>query len=145
MSHQGYRFFRKIRTGKIFFIDTEEGRIVDDREIKETISGQKPYGKWLKENMVALDALPGKKSKATPKAKSGGFDHITTFKAFGYTREDLKHIIMPMVQNGQEPIGSMGNDPCMQFYLHGCSFYIRISNSYSPKSRIRLLIRYEKN
>ncbi len=95
----------RLEPGKMFFIDTEGGRIIEDAEVKENISGRHPYGEWIKENIVEFDSLPraGVKSKTTD-------DILTCMKAFGYTREDLKVIIKPMAEQGKEPVGSMGND-----------------------------------
>ncbi len=96
----------RLEPGKIFFVDTQAGRIVDDKEIKENLSVRRDYGKWLKENMVELDSLPAaSNSKPLPQSEI-----LAQLKAFGFTREDLKFIIRPMVENGIEPIGSMGND-----------------------------------
>ncbi|MCK5450399.1 MAG: glutamate synthase subunit alpha, partial [Candidatus Omnitrophica bacterium] len=96
----------RLEPGKILFIDTEEGRIIEDKEIKEIVSGQQPYGEWLKENLVELTNLP--KSQVSGVKKH--CDVLTDLKAFGYTREDLKEIIVPMSESGKEPIGAMGND-----------------------------------
>lgn len=95
----------RLEPGKMFFIDTREGRIVHDDEIKETMANQSPYGAWLKQNLVQLDDIPapGKKD-GTPE------DIIAQLKAFGYTREELRAIIAPMAKRGREPIGSMGDD-----------------------------------
>jgi len=101
----------RLEPGKIFFIDTERGEIIDDRRIKDEIAGQKPYQHWLKENMVDLDKLPAYRKNYTLSAIRYPLEDILTLlKAFGYTREDLKFIIKPMVETGQEPVGSMGND-----------------------------------
>ncbi|MDP6685765.1 MAG: glutamate synthase large subunit, partial [Candidatus Omnitrophota bacterium] len=94
----------RLEPGKMFFIDTIEGRIVEDSQISKTISTRKPYGKWLKENMLEFDKVP---NPATRKIKS--FDCFTALKSFGYTREDLDALIKPMALHGKEPIGSMGN------------------------------------
>ena len=94
----------RLEPGKIFFINTEVGRIIDDRELKEIISGRQQYHAWVYENMRELDDLPYAPSK--PQLK----DVVAQMKAFGYTREDLKVIIKPMAETGQEPVGSMGND-----------------------------------
>ena len=96
----------RLEPGKIFFVDTQAGRIVDDREIKENLSTMREYGKWLKKNMVELDSLP----KADEPKPAEEPEILTQLKTFGYTREDLKFIIKPMVENAAEPIGSMGND-----------------------------------
>lgn len=95
----------RLEPGKIFFIDTKQGRIVDDKEIKDTISFNKPYAKWLSENIIELKDLPNPKTKQE-KSK----DVLRGLKAFGYSREDLKILIKPMVESGNEPVGSMGND-----------------------------------
>ncbi|MDD5492947.1 MAG: glutamate synthase central domain-containing protein, partial [bacterium] len=101
----------RLEPGKMFFIDTEAGRIIDDRELREQMSGRNPYGDWIKDNMLELDSLP--EAVMLPLDKSAylkSTDILTDMKAFGYSREDLKTIIKPMVDNGQEPVGSMGND-----------------------------------
>jgi glutamate synthase domain-containing protein 2/glutamate synthase domain-containing protein 3 len=96
----------RLEPGKIFFVDTQRGCIVDDSQIKENLSVKCDYGKWLKENMVELDSLP-----AAEKPESIHQSEILVqLKAFDFTREDLKFIIKPMVENCAEPIGSMGND-----------------------------------
>ena len=96
----------RIEPGKMFFIDTEEGRIVDDLEIKKKISTSCSYGKWIEDNMVNIEKLP----VSNRLAEKNGKDILTLLKAFGYTREDLKYILKPMGGEGKEPIGSMGND-----------------------------------
>ncbi|MDD4202602.1 MAG: glutamate synthase large subunit [Candidatus Omnitrophica bacterium] len=100
----------RLEPGKMFFIDTEKGKIVEDNSIKEQISSQQPYSKWVKENMLELyDVKP-------PKAKNEDMENIIIeLKAFGYSREDLKLIIKPMAFDALEPIGSMGVD-----YPHAC-------------------------
>ncbi|MDD4981065.1 MAG: glutamate synthase large subunit [Candidatus Omnitrophica bacterium] len=95
----------RLEPGKIFFIDTDAGRIIEDKEIKAAISKQRPYGAWLEKNMVELSDLGAAKEK-----KKDNSDTLLHLKTFGYSREDLKVIIRPMAENAQEPIGSMGND-----------------------------------
>jgi len=111
----------RLEPGKIFFIDTQQGRIIEDQVLKGLISRIQPYSQWIKEGMVELDSLKVTKSPSQCEAKqslpegdhAGGKNLLTALKAFGYTREDLKFIIKPMVENAQEPIGSMGCDtPC---------------------------------
>ncbi|MDD5027189.1 MAG: glutamate synthase large subunit, partial [Candidatus Omnitrophica bacterium] len=94
----------RLEPGKMFFIDTRAGRIVDDTQIKREVSSGKPYTRWLKENILELDALP----KVV--VKEDKFDTLTLLNNFGYSREDLKFILKPMAQSGQEPVSSMGND-----------------------------------
>ncbi len=95
----------RLEPGKIFYIDTEEGRIVQDEQIKERLSSARPYGVWLKEWLVDINDLP-EPSPVSPKSSN----LLQDLKAFGYTREDLKVILKPMAETGKEPIGSMGND-----------------------------------
>ncbi len=95
----------RLEPGKIFFIDTAAGRIVNNTEIKKSVSGRAPYGWWNDRHMIDLDTLTG----------SGGGeraieDMLPAMKAFGYTREDLKVVLKPMAEEGKEPVGSMGND-----------------------------------
>ena len=95
----------RLEPGKMFYIDTEEGRIVQDDEIKETMSTKRPYSVWLKEWLVDIDSLP------EPSSQEGASeDLLRDLQAFGYSREDLKVLIKPMADMGKEPIGSMGND-----------------------------------
>jgi glutamate synthase (NADPH) large chain len=98
-------FSGRLEPGKILFIDTEKGLVVSDNDIKKSIASAYPYGKWIKDNMVALkDLSPSEPDK-------GNFENILlTLKAFGYTREDMNFILKPMFEDGKEPIGSMGND-----------------------------------
>ncbi len=95
----------RLEPGKIFFIDTERGCIVDDAEVKKAVSGRCPYGDWIKNNIVELRNMPGIAEK-----HKQPLDVITCMKTFGYTREDLKVLIKPMAEEGKEPIGSMGSD-----------------------------------
>jgi len=96
----------RLQPGRMFLIDIEKGRIVDDDEIKAEISAAKPYRQWLQQNLVTLDRLPNP-------AENGNQDplplHIRQ-KAFGFSMEDLKIILAPMAREGKEPIGSMGDD-----------------------------------
>jgi len=96
----------RLEPGKMLFIDTQAGRIIEDKEIKETMFSTKPYGKWIEKKMVELDTL----SLPKVKAKETTPDILPQLKAFGYTREDLKVILKPMAEKGSEPIGSMGDD-----------------------------------
>ena len=99
-------FKDRIRPGRMFLLDTEEGRLVDDDELKRRLSTQKPYGKWIQDNRTRLSDLPDPSTK-TP----ANFDTLVARqKAFGYTLEDLRMIMEPMAATGGEPTGSMGND-----------------------------------
>jgi glutamate synthase (NADPH) large chain len=100
----------RLEPGKMFFIDTEKGKIVDDAELKEKMANRSPYGGWIKKHMLELDNLPETVIKPSNKIPHKSENIITSLKAFGYSREDLKVIIKPMMENGQEPVGAMGND-----------------------------------
>lgn len=95
----------RLEPGKIFFIDTASGCIVEDLEIKKRVSERSPYGKWNAQNMVDFDKLIGNGS-----SNQRSEDILVHLKAFGYSREDLKMIIKPMAEEGKESVGSMGSD-----------------------------------
>ncbi|MBN1488931.1 MAG: glutamate synthase large subunit [Phycisphaerae bacterium] len=96
----------RLEPGRMFLVNTDEGRIVDDAEIKAEMSQRKPYRVWLNENLVNLDTLPEPKQIHATDLDT----LVTRQRAFGYTQEDLRILIAPMAQAGKEPIGSMGND-----------------------------------
>src|SRR6201987_4779539 len=96
----------RLQPGKMFLIDIEQGRIVDDEELKTQVGSAKPYRQWIENVRVKLDEIP---VVADPAA-----DSETTLldrqQAFGYTQEDVKFLLSPMAQLGEEGTGSMGND-----------------------------------
>jgi glutamate synthase (NADPH/NADH) large chain len=96
----------RLQPGRMFLIDLEEGRIVDDAELKHTMATEKPYGEWLKQHMRTLDEVP----TADTEPRLTGDALLEQQMAFGYTAEDLKYIIGPMTANAQEALGSMGTD-----------------------------------
>ena len=96
----------RLQPGKMFLIDMEQGRIIDDVEIKEQLADAQPYAEWLNKTQIQLTDLPPAIGTLAP-------DHQTLLdrqQAFGYTQEDLKFLLTPMVCTGQEAIGSMGAD-----------------------------------
>jgi glutamate synthase domain-containing protein 2/glutamate synthase domain-containing protein 1/glutamate synthase domain-containing protein 3 len=96
----------RLQPGKMLLVDTVDGRIVSDRELKRALYGRNPYQLWIKENQILLDHL------AEP-PRAYGADHKTLVlrqRAFGYTDEDLRIVLGPMAERGEEPIGSMGTD-----------------------------------
>lgn len=96
----------RLEPGKMFLIDTNEGRIISDEEIKKELSSEKPYNKWVDKNKLTLEDLPYPHDPAVLSQ-----DRIIRIqKVFGYTEEELKRIIAPMVELGKEAISSMGND-----------------------------------
>jgi glutamate synthase domain-containing protein 2/glutamate synthase domain-containing protein 1/glutamate synthase domain-containing protein 3 len=98
----------RLQPGRMFLVDTTQGRIIADEEIKEGMAARQPYGEWLGRELVLLDALPRVESEVP--AEYGPEDLVTLQKAFGYTREDLRVLMLPMAINGQEAVGSMGTD-----------------------------------
>ena len=99
----------RLQPGRMFFIDTVEGRIVEDEEIKATMAAHQPYRQWLDENLSDLDLLP-EPPNAPAISSFEAEDLPRQQQAFGYTTEELKMILAPMAVNGQEPVGSMGTD-----------------------------------
>lgn len=96
----------RLEPGKMFLVNMEEGRIVNDEEIKEYIAARHPYGKWLKKNLVQLRDIPYNEAPLfEDKAPLNKRKY-----AFGYTLEEIQSIILPMAQTAKEPIGSMGSD-----------------------------------
>ncbi|MCC7350424.1 MAG: glutamate synthase large subunit [Phycisphaerales bacterium] len=96
----------RLQPGRIFLVDTRQGRIIDDGEIKRELVDQRPWRKWLDEHLIDLDSLPEPR-EVHP------VDHDTLMvrqHAFGYTVEDMKMIVGPMAATGMEAIGSMGTD-----------------------------------
>ena len=95
----------RLQPGKILLIDTQEGRIYYDGELKEQLASARPYRQWLSANRIELDALrSGRKVANTVE------EYDRHLRAFGYTREDIERTITPMCTNGAEPTASMGND-----------------------------------
>lgn len=96
----------RLQPGRMFLVDTEEGRIITNNEIKSKIARQRPYRRWLMENRIELRGL----FDISSESKSDPEEVLKYQRAFGYTREELSDILTPMAVNAQEPIGSMGND-----------------------------------
>ncbi|MCP4248989.1 MAG: glutamate synthase large subunit, partial [bacterium] len=96
----------RLQPGRMFLVDTQEGRIIADNEIKGGISRRKPYRRWLEQNRIELRGLFGAAQAVQSDPETIG----RRMRAFGYTREELQLILAHMALNGQEPIGSMGTD-----------------------------------
>jgi len=96
----------RLQPGKMFLVDLEKGRIVDDKELKDSLASARPYAEWIERIRVRLDEVDTEK---TPPLKSR-VRLLDRQQAFAYTQEDLKFIMQPMSAAGEEPIGSMGND-----------------------------------
>jgi len=96
----------RLQPGRMFLIDIEKGRIVDDDEIKSEICSRQPYRQWLNQNLVTFDRLPPLESAESEDRQP----LITRQQAFGYSTEDLRVILTPMATDAKEPVGSMGDD-----------------------------------
>jgi glutamate synthase (NADPH/NADH) large chain len=96
----------RLQPGKMFLIDLEQGRIIDDAELKAELSSTRPYREWLNRTQIHLDSLPTDVAPMAPE------EHVLmdAQQAFGYSQEDIKFLLTPMVVSGQEAVGSMGAD-----------------------------------
>lgn len=95
----------RLRPGKIVMVDTEQGRILYDEEIKAQLAAEHPYKEWLEKNRILL-----KKITSGRKVTHGIDDYEAMLRTFGYNKEDIQRIVLPMGRDGAEPLGSMGND-----------------------------------
>jgi glutamate synthase (ferredoxin) len=96
----------RLQPGRMFLVDTEQGRIIEDEEIKRAVATQHPYGRWLDRHLVHLKDLP-----PPPEVPASDQESLRQRQiAFGYTFEDRRVLLAPMAQNGIEAVGSMGND-----------------------------------
>jgi glutamate synthase domain-containing protein 2/glutamate synthase domain-containing protein 1/glutamate synthase domain-containing protein 3 len=98
----------RLAPGKLFLVDLEEGRIVEDEEVKRRVARRKPYGEWYERSVVHIDDLPEREPTA-PRIEPLRSKQL----AFGYSQEDLRMIIAPMATKGEEPVASMGNDAAL--------------------------------
>jgi len=95
----------RLQPGRMFLIDTAQGRIIDDEEVKRSLAQAQPYQEWLDEGLVELDELPDREHVV--------FSHQSVLRrqqVFGYTHEELKILVAPMAKTGGEALGSMGTD-----------------------------------
>ncbi|QDZ30210.1 glutamate synthase-related protein [Noviherbaspirillum sp. UKPF54] len=95
----------RLQPGKMFLIDLEAGRIIDDKELKDTYANAKPYKQWIESVRIKLDELD-----AEPAEAKSAIPLLDRQQVFGYTQEDIKFLLAPMASGGEEAIGSMGND-----------------------------------
>ncbi len=106
---ESIRLKERLHPGKVFLVDTAQGRIIDDEEIKSELAAAHPYQRWLAEHLIDIRELPDAARLPEP-------DHLTVLRrqqAFGYTEEDLRFLLAPMAQNGEEAVGSMGTDTAL--------------------------------
>ncbi len=98
----------RLQPGKMFLIDLEEGRMIDDDELKASLAKARPYKQWIENLRIRLESLETPKKEALiPSSEIALLDRQ---QAFGFTQEDIKFLMAPMAANGEEAIGSMGND-----------------------------------
>ena len=95
----------RLQPGRMFLVDIEQGRIVEDEEIKDGLASAAPYGEWIQSGMVRLEDLPAREHIIYPHSSV-----VRRQRAFGYTEEELRIILAPMAKSGLEPLGSMGSD-----------------------------------
>ncbi|HEY3460805.1 MAG TPA: glutamate synthase central domain-containing protein, partial [Casimicrobiaceae bacterium] len=98
----------RLQPGKMLLVDLEAGRIVDDDELKRTLATAKPYREWIAHCRLRLEEMP-EPAPSTPAEVS----LLDRQQVFGYTQEDLRIVLAPMAANGEEPVGSMGNDAAL--------------------------------
>ncbi|MFY2006146.1 glutamate synthase-related protein [Achromobacter xylosoxidans] len=98
----------RLQPGKMFLIDLEQGRIIDDAEIKLQLANSRPYRQWIERLQIKLESLPAPRQAGVPAQSSVSL--LDRQQAFGWTQEDYKFILEPMASTGEEVIGSMGND-----------------------------------
>ena len=113
----------RLRPGRMFLVDTVQGRIISDEEIKSGLAAERPYHRWLADHRLVLEDLPPglsplPESLPRPRAKRGGGGEgvggeVNRQQAFGYTQEDLRILLAPMATTGEEPLGSMGADSAL--------------------------------
>ena len=99
----------RIRPGHMFLVDTAEGRIVSDRELKDAAASAQPYGAWIRQWLTRIEYMPDPPRVIEP-------DHATVLRrqeVFGYNAEDVRLVINPMATTGTDPVGSMGNDAAL--------------------------------
>ncbi|MDE2665594.1 MAG: glutamate synthase large subunit [Acidobacteriota bacterium] len=96
----------RLQPGRMFLVDTQQGRIIDDSELKQALTTRKPYRQWVEANRIELSQLPPAPADKDLVVE----DLLTQQQAFGYTVEDLRLLMAPMARNGEEAVGSMGTD-----------------------------------
>jgi len=100
----------RLQPGKMLLIDLEEGRIIDDSEIKAKLAAEYPYAAWLKATQYKLEDLPEAPEAALPAVANDPSNRLDQQQAFGYTQEDIQFFLEPMALEGDDPVGSMGTD-----------------------------------
>ncbi len=139
----------RLKPGRMLLIDTSQGRIISDEEIKHQLASAHPYRDWLNKYQVTLEDLPKPRPEMIPRT-----DHATLIQrlaAFGYTDEDLNIILTPMARDGFEPVGSMGNDAALAvlsdkpklLYSYFKQLFAQVTNPPIDATREELVISAE--
>lgn len=99
----------RLQPGKMFLLDFEQGRLIPDEEVKQRICSKRPYGEWLAQQKVSLEDI----SSGNAEHSLNGKDTLQRMQAFGYTTETMQFMLIPMVTEARDPLGSMGNDSAL--------------------------------
>ena len=99
----------RLQPGKMFLLDFEEGRLIPDEEVKSSIANKKPYGEWLSAQKVTLDHL----TSGSAAHSLDGENILQRMQAFGYTTETMQFMLIPLLTESRDPLGSMGNDSAL--------------------------------
>ncbi|KJR98368.1 MAG: glutamate synthase [Peptococcaceae bacterium BRH_c4a] len=138
----------RLRPGRMLLVDTEEGRIVSDQELKHRIATDQPYRQWLDEHLAGLEDLPPAPGAVPP-------DHETVIRrqqAFGYTFEELTKLLEPMAKNGVESVGSMGIDSSLAvlseqpqlLYNYFKQLFAQVTNPPIDANREEIIVSWER-
>ncbi|MCA8987010.1 MAG: glutamate synthase large subunit, partial [Planctomycetaceae bacterium] len=100
----------RLQPGKMFLVDFDQGRIIGDDELKETITSRRPYQEWLQEQRIVLSELP---RFDVPEDAASDEELLQKLQAFGYTTETLNFMLIPMLKQKRDPVGSMGDDAAL--------------------------------
>jgi len=122
----------RLQPGKMFLIDLVQGKIIEDKELKDSLANAKPYREWIDKIRIKLDAI----AIAAPAEPASSVPLLDRQQAFGYTQEDLKFVLGPMAQAGEEALGSMGNDSALPvlsdrakpFYSYFKQLFAQVTN-----------------
>ena len=106
---ENVKFKGRLQPGRMFLVDFEQGKIIDDNELKRDLSVRRPYGEWLESQVLELDKLPAMQ----PEPSLTDTDLLSRMQAFGYTVETLSFMLVPLVTEKRDPVGSMGNDSAL--------------------------------
>jgi glutamate synthase (NADPH/NADH) large chain len=107
----------RLQPGKMFLVDFEKGRIIDDEELKKDITSRRPYRQWLKDQRLTLEEIVQAHQSSNGSAKVAprvaGEDLLRQMQSFGYTTETLQFMLIPLIQTKKDPLGSMGDDTAL--------------------------------